>query len=347
MAEATPALVAVTGASGHVGACLVRALLRQGRRVRAVINQSTAGIDGLPVEIVRADVRDAASLATAFADAGTVFHLAAKISLGREPPALVQQINVEGPRNVARACRTAGVRRLVHFSSIEAFAPVAGGTIDETCPSTEPGVRGRGIYGVTKAAGERGVREAIAAGLDAVIIYPTAIIGPYDYQVSAMGLVLRALAAGRMPALVAGASFDFVDVRDVAAAALAAEERGERGEGYLVTGTYLSFVELSRRWAKVTDRPAPRWAAPMWMASLAAPFAPIWAGLRGRRPLFTSDALRVLRTSCPVSRRKAEAGLGYKPRAIEETLRDTWEFLREEGSALPRLRPGSRTSARG
>jgi dihydroflavonol-4-reductase len=329
MAEPNGSLVVVTGASGHVGACLVRALLAQGRRVRAVIHQSTAGVDGLPVEIVRADVRDAGGIAAALAGAGTVFHLAAKISIGGDPVALVNAINVEGPRNVVAACRAAGVGRLVHFSSIEAFAPVASGsTLDESSPPTKPGVKGRGIYGIAKAAGEAVVRDAIAAGLDAVILYPSAIIGPHDYQVSAMGRVLRALAAGRMPALVAGASFDFVDVRDVAAAALAAEARGQRGEGYLVTGTYLSFVELARRWAEVTGRPAPRWAAPMWLARLAAPFAPLVAGLRGRRPLFTTDALAVLRTSHPVNRRKAELALGYRPRAIEETLRDTWEFLR-------------------
>jgi dihydroflavonol-4-reductase len=324
-------LVAVTGASGHVGGNLVRALLGQGRRVRVLIHTNTRAIDGLPVESVRADLLDRASLQAAFADVGTVFHLAAKISAGWESPSLINRINVEGSRNVVEACQSAGVQRLVHFSSIEAFAPVPGADLlQESSALARPGDPHWGVYGIAKAEGERAVRAAVASGLDAVIIYPTAIIGPLDFQVSPMGQVLRALAHGRLPALVSGASFDFVDVRDVTAAALSAETRGQRGEGYLVSGTRLSLVELALLWAQVTGRPAPSWACPMWMARLAAPFAPSIARLRGRRPLFTSESLRVLRTSCKVDRRKAEVALGYRPRPIVETLRDTWDFMRAE-----------------
>jgi dihydroflavonol-4-reductase len=325
---ATP-FVAVTGASGHVGANLVRALLAQGRRVRVLVHKSTRGIDGLPVEAFAADVLDPKSLRSALAEVGTVFHLAAKISAGWEPAAVIDQVNVQGTRNVVAACQEAGVRRLVHFSSIEAFA-LGAGPIEETCPLASPGARDGTGYGITKAEGERAVRAALAAGLDAVILYPTAIIGPLDFQLSPMGEVLRALARGRLPALVAGASFDFVDVRDVVAGALAAEQRGGRGEGYLLSGTRLSLVELARRWAEVTGRPAPRWAAPMWMARLGAPFAPAIARLRGRRPLFTTESLRVLRTSRPVDRGKAERVLDYRPRPLAETLRDTWAFVRPE-----------------
>jgi dihydroflavonol-4-reductase len=141
------------------------------------------------------------------------------------------------------------------------------------------------------------------------------------------------LARGRMPALVSGADCDFVDVRDVAAAAIAAAERGRRGERYLLSGTRTSLRDLARRWAAVTGRPAPRWAAPMWLARLAAPFAPPWARLRGRRALFTPESLRVLRDFPTVDRTKAERELGYRPRALDETLRDTWTWMGQEGRA--------------
>ena len=330
--ESGQRLVAVTGASGHLGANLVRALLADGRRVRALVHMTSKGIEGLPVEVVRADVLDAGSLTGAFAKVDTVFHLAAKISAGWEPAAAINEVNVEGTRNAVQACLAARVRRLVHFSSIQAFAPAPGASaVDETCPLARPGEGNHGAYDLAKAEAERVVLAAVAYGLEAVILNPTAVIGPYDLLPSALGEVLLALARGRLPVLIAGASQDFVDARDVGAAALAAERCGRPGERYLLSGTRLSLVELARHWAKVTGRPAPRLAAPMWLAGLAAPFAPAWARLRGRRPSFTSESLRVLRASCPVSRRKAEGDLGYHPRPIDETLRDTWAWMKAEG----------------
>jgi dihydroflavonol-4-reductase len=330
--DASASLVAVTGASGHVGANLVRALVASRRRVRVLVHESTGGIDGLPVEIVRGDVRDPASLAGAFAGVDVVYHLAAKISAGWEPVASVREVNIEGPRNVAQACLAARVRRLVHFSSIHAFAPGPGeGSIEEACPLAQEHDLACGSYGIAKAEGERVIQAAVAAGLDAVILNPTAILGPFDFQVSAMGEVLLALARGKLPALVADASYDFVDVRDVVSSALAAATRGRRGEHYLLPGTRLSLVELAGLWAKACGRPAPRWAAPMWLARVGAQFAPSWARWRGRRPLFTSESLRVLRDRHPVSGRKAETELGHRARPLAETLRDTFAWMKAEG----------------
>ena len=163
------------------------------------------------------------------------------------------------------------------------------------------------------------------------MVNPTAVIGPLDFQRSPMGEVLAALGRGKLPALVAGGSCDFVDVRDVVAGALAAEHDGRCGERYILSGTRLSLVELARQWASVTGRPAPRWVVPMGLARLAAPFAPTWARWRGQRPLFTSESLRVLRTQPPVSCHKANVELGYRPRAIAETLRDTCDWMKTQG----------------
>ena len=175
-------LVAVTGAGGHLGANLVRALVAAGRRVRALVHQSSRGIDGLPVDVMRVDVLDRASLEAAFRDVHTVFHLAAKISAGWERESLIRAINVEGTRNVTAACLGARVQRLVHTSSIHAFAPGPGdGAIDESCRLAEAGDLDCGAYGRAKAEGERVVLAAVASGLAAVILNPTAILGPFDF----------------------------------------------------------------------------------------------------------------------------------------------------------------------
>jgi dihydroflavonol-4-reductase len=314
-----------------LGGNLVRALLAQGRAVRVLVHRQRRAIEGLPVEIVTGDLQDAANLAVACAETCTVFHLAASVSVGWESAARVHEVNVRGTEAVARACLASGAR-LVHFSSVQALRGRGAGTpIDEECGLVEPGMRGHGVYDVTKAAAEQVVLAAVEKGLDATILNPTAVLGPYDFQPSPMGEVLRSLALGTMPALVSGGFCDFVDARDVVSAALAAETQGRRGERYLLSGTRLSLVELARRWSVATGRRSPRVAFPMGVVRLAAPLVSLCARLRRRRPLLTGESLRILRTQPPVVRHKAEGELGFAPRPIEETLRDTFEWMKQQG----------------
>jgi dihydroflavonol-4-reductase len=325
--------VVVTGASGHLGANLVRSLLAQQRRVRVLIRGKAKALEGLAVERATGDVLDPASIARSFAGAETVFHLAGKVSTGCELATEVRAVNVTGTKNVVESCLASGVGRLVHMSSIQALARAAQSKIDEideSSPLLLATDRSRGVYDRSKAEAERFVLAAAEQGLSAVVLNPTAVIGPYDFQRSPMGQVFLALALGRLPALVAGAACDFVDVRDVAEAALVAEKSGQSGARYILSGTRLSLVDLARRWSDITGRRAPRFAAPMALARLSAPFAPWFARLAGRRPLFTSESLRVLRTQPPASRRKTSEALAYRPRPIEETLRDTWAWMKGE-----------------
>jgi dihydroflavonol-4-reductase len=324
-------LVVVTGAAGHIGANLVRSLLAQGRRVRALVREHTAGIDGLPVEVLRCDVTDAQACRRALEGAAIVYHLAARISVGWDPPGQVEAVNLGGTRNVIEACLACKVGRLVHFSSIHAFAsePIDG-VIDESRPlvANQPQVL---VYDRTKAEAERQVKAAVERGLDAVIVNPSSVLGPHDFLPSAMGEVLIDLFKGRFPALVGGAGFNWVDVRDVVASALAAECRGRTGEHYLLTGHWRSLVELAQLWGRVSGAKIPRLVAPMGLARAAAPFAATWARLWGRRPLFTPDSLRVLRNHRHISHACANAELGHNPRPLEETLRDTYQWFRQAG----------------
>jgi dihydroflavonol-4-reductase len=325
-------VVLVTGASGHLGGNLVRALVEQGRKVRALVHRQARAIDGLPVEAVQGDLLDGTSLALACAGVSTVFHLAASVSAGWERAFHMEDVNVRGTENIAQACLSSGVRRLVHFSSIQALSPTEQDSVlREGCPLVEQGEPGHGRYDLTKAAAERAVLAAVERGLDATILNPTGVLGPFDFQPSAMGQVLRSLGRGEMPALVSGGYCDFVDVRDVCAAALAAELKGRRGERYLLSGERLSMVDLAHRWAAVTGRPAPRLVFPMSVVRLAAPLAVAYARIRRRRPLLTGESLRILRTQPPVDRAKAEFELGFAPRPIERTLRDTCEWMKQQG----------------
>lgn len=323
----------VTGASGHVGANLARALLARGRSVRAVVRRDTRGIDGLALERAPGDVLDPESLDAAFLGADVVFHLAASIAIAAESPRSVEAVNVAGTRNVVEACIRRGVRRLVHFSSIHALsAHPTDEPIDETRP-----LAGREalLYDRTKAEGERRVLDGVARGLDAVIVNPAAVLGRHDYKPSAMGRVLIALARGRMPVIVEG-GFDWVDVRDVVDGALAAEERGRCGERYLLTGEWSTVRDLAARVTALAGARPPLVTAPTWVALLAAPVAEAWCRATARPANFTRTSVTILRHHRHIRRDKAERELGYKPRPLDETLRDALEGYRAAGRLDPR-----------
>jgi dihydroflavonol-4-reductase len=327
-------ITVVTGAAGHAGNNLVRALLAQGRAVRALVHRDRRALEGLDVEIVEGDVRDLASLRRAFDGAEAVYHTAAYISLStREWPRL-EAINVHGTRNVVDACLDQKVRRLVHFSSIHALMQEPlNAPVDESRPLVDsprfpP-------YDRSKAAGEMVVRQAIEEeGLDAVIVYPTGMLGPYDFRPSYFGQVLLALCQKQLPVLVTG-GFNWVDVRDVAAGAMAAEDHAPIGSGYLLPGHWASLRELAAMVTEITWTQAPRLVVPMWMARLGVPFCSHLTKLGGKHPLYTSVSLKALRGNRMISRELAARDLGYHPRPLPETLEDTLRWFAEAGR-LPR-----------
>ena len=319
----------VTGASGHIGANLIRALLAKGRTVRALHHVNLRAIENLDVEIVPGDVCDPSSLRKAFKGADVVYHLAARISLSMNDYPVLEPINVAGTRNVVQACLDCGVRRLVHFSSIHAFIQESvGKPIDETCPLVEP--RNCPPYDRSKAAGEKEVRSGIERGLDAVIISPTAVIGPYDYEPSFLGEALLNLARGKMPALVAG-GFDWVDVRDVVEGALTAEEQAPTGAKYLLSGHFASVSDLAVMVEEIIGTPAPKLIMPRWLAYIGAPFMAGFAQLTGKRPLYTSASVRALHSGQDVSHDRAARDFGYQPRPLRQTIIDTFEWFRQSG----------------
>jgi len=323
----------VTGASGHVGGNLLRALLEAGRPVRALVHQDRRALEGLDLEVVTGDVRDQETLRRAFAGAEVVYHTAAYISiLGDEWP-LLQEINVLGTRNVVQACLACGVRRLVHFSSIHALEQEPLDVpVDESRPLVDS--RRASPYSRSKAAGEREVREGMARGLDAVILYPTAIIGPYDFRPSHFGQVLLYLARGKLPALVAG-GFDWVDVRDVVAATLRAAEVAPPGARYLLSGHRVSLPEIAALVEEFTGVPAPRLVLPLGLAKAVAPLATLAARLLRMEPLFTRVAVEALGGNPRVSHERAGRDLGYRPRPFRETIRDTLRWFVEAGRLPP------------
>ena len=319
--------VVVTGAAGHVGAAVVRALLAEGRRVRALVRSDDRALRGLDVEVVRGDVGDPAALARAMAGAELVFHTAARISLRSGADPEVERVNVDGTRGVVEACLRAGIGRLIHFSSVHALVqePVAAALDERRELADRPGAL---PYDRSKARAERVILAGVEAGLDAVIVSPSAILGPYDYKPSKMGALLLRMRQGRLPALIAGAQ-SWVDVRDVAAGALLAAARGRVGERYLLSGHYHSMAELAELAAAIGGFRRPRLVIPAGIVGRVAPLAErVSVGL-GREPVLSPASLAALHGSRGVLCDKAARELGYRPRPLAETLRDALSWLSE------------------
>ena len=319
----------VTGAAGHVGANLVRGLIGRGDSVRALIHVDLRGQAGLDVELVYGDVCDVDSLCKAFEGADVVYHLAGHIAVSCRRQPQIDAINVEGTRNVVRACRECNVRRLVHCSSIHAsVSPFDGSAVDENTPLAHGDEHPP--YDRSKARGEMIILDAIEGGLDAVILAPTAVVGPHDYRPSYFGRVLLSLARREIPVLVRG-GYDWVDVRDVIDASLRAAEDAPAGSEYMVSGHWYSVMDVARTAGDILGCRTPRLAVPLQFARACGPLAESICLITGHTPVFTRYSVEALASHRLVSHEKATRELGYRPRPFCQTLRDTFLWFKQQG----------------
>jgi len=325
-------MIVVTGATGHIGNVLVRELIALGHTVRALLlpNDDTRPLAGLNTEIVYGDVTDIKSLESAFAGAEIVFHLAGIVTIMPSMKKILEQVNVGGVRNVATACRTSGVRRLVYTSSVHAIAePPQGTVIDESQPFDPDRVLGD--YASSKARATLLLLDEVRkGGLDAVICCPTGVIGPWDYGISNIGQMILDFASGYLKSYVRGA-YDFVDVRDVARGLILAAEKGQSGRHYIFSGSQVQVPELMQELERNIGYPAPTYEIPSGIARAAGVLASIYYRLVRRRPVFTAYSIDVLGSNSQVSSARAREELGFTTRPWQESIRDHVEWFRNEG----------------
>ncbi len=327
-------MILVTGAAGHIGNVLVRELIKDGREVRALVlpGEDLASLDGLDVELAEGDVLDEDSLVTAMRGVDLVFHLAGIISILPGTDELMRRVNVEGTRNVISAARKTGVRRLVYTSSIHALSRDWIGRIDERVPFDPHNPAGE--YDRTKAQASLLVLEAARQGLDAVVVCPTGVIGPYDYRGSEMGGLLKDLMR-RKPHLLIEGAYDFVDVRDAARGHILAAERGRSGEVYILSGWQIRFFQLKQLVQDALGWRTPTIRVPNWVAKLACVFSPFFYRVSKTTPKFTEYSLETVQSNSDISSGKARRELGYRPRRLVATIADTvrWWLQRDKAHA--------------
>ena len=319
--------VAVTGANGHVGACLVRLLLKENHEVRVLVHTGSRALLGLNVETIKGDLDDPASLKRLCHDREVVFHLAVKIAIGSESYDEVYKVNVEGTRNLTIAARNAGVKRFVHFSSIHALQQFPQDKpLDETRPLA---LHAEMIYEKTKALAEKWVLEQNSPGFQVVVLNPTAIIGPCDFKPSYLGQVIQMIYKGTLPGLVP-AGYNWVDVRDVAQAAVVAMGKGEPGERYLLSGKWQSLKSLAAMVCMHRNKKCRLPVFPFWLARMGVPFMALYARWKNREPLYTKISLAILQSANQhILNDKAGRVLDFSPRPLEESVADTLEWFKK------------------
>jgi len=322
-------LALVTGGAGRLGCALVRELLESRVRVRVLdIGERPASLAGLDVDLRVGSVLDADAVEGAVEGCDVVFHCAAKLDLSRDDDGSTRAVNVDGTAQVAEACARHGIR-LVHTSSHVALDR---GPMNE--PLSEDNALGLDQpcdYHRSKAEAEQLVLERVRRGsLDAVIVSPGTLTGPWDFEPSLFGQALIDLYMGRIPILL-NAVTDYADVRDVARAVHAAAERARRGERYLLTGDVRDIGEVTRSIEAVTARRMPRHALPLWVGWAALPVTEWLAKRRGVEPLYSAGMLRAAVSNPIVRRDKAERELGYSVRSMEGSLLDAFAFYDAQG----------------
>lgn len=320
-------MILVTGATGHIGNVLVRQLVNNGYRVRAMVlpGEDVTPISDVNVEIVTGDVTRPETLEPAFADVEGVFHLAGIISILPGDNPIVDKVNVQGTKNMLDLAIKYHVKRFLYTSSIHAIKRIPVGTvIDENVPFDPQATVAS--YDRSKSRASLAVLEAVEKGLDAVIVCPTGVIGPYDYRLSEMGSLLKDWIENPVNFIIDG-EYDFVDVRDVVDGMVRAYEKGKSGHTYILSGQAIQVPQLLRLVKEILNvRPHPI-KIPVKIALAFSRLTPFFCKLTHSRPRFTTYSIETLNTNSDISSAKAQRELGYHPRLLVNTIRDTVEWL--------------------
>jgi dihydroflavonol-4-reductase len=321
----------ITGATGFLGAHLVRELRRRGDRpLRAMQSgRAPSWLTELGVEVVRGSVTSAEDVTAALRGVDRVYHLAGLVSLNPADAHRMYEVHVDGTRILCQAAAAAGVRRIVlsSTSGTIAVSERPNADLDETSPAPLDLIS-RWPYYASKLYQEEAARRACGDRVELVTVNPSLLLGPGDDRLSSTRIVLQFL--GRQIAMTPSGGMNFVDVRDTAALLPVAMERGVPGERYLVGGTNWTFAEFFGRLERMTKVSAPLLRArgkwPLLAVRAQAAVYRRW----GRSPPIEPTGVDMAANYWYFQSAKAMRDLGFLPREATETLYDTIRYVREQ-----------------
>jgi len=317
----------VTGATGFLGLNLVQHLTEQGWAVTALHRPSShlTYLRRFPVTLAAGEIEEAASLHRAMPDGlDAVFHVAGDVSFWSGHRARQRRTNVEGTRNVAAAARRKGARRFIHTSTIAVYGTPPG-PFDETSPHL--GKASPIGYLRSKALAEEEVQKAFSEGLDAVILNPANIVGPYD--LGNWSRLFRLVAEDRLPGVPPGRA-PFCHVAEVAKAHLTAFERGRAGENYILAGTDASYLEAFAVVGALLGRSVPSKPIPAFTLTLAGRLSEWRSRLTHKEPDLTPEMATLLSATILCRSDKAARELGYQAVPLQTMFEDCYRWLVSE-----------------
>ncbi|MBI2730437.1 MAG: NAD-dependent epimerase/dehydratase family protein [Sphingobacteriales bacterium] len=316
--------ILVTGGTGLVGTELINQLVAQRKKVKAIYrknipdNSPFSGPGG--IDWVKADINDVLSLEDAMQSVEQVYHCAAVVSFNPKKKSELFQTNVEGTANVVNACLTAGVKKLVHVSSVAALGRIRKGeTITEQTQWSEE--TNNSAYGKSKYNAELEVFRGIAEGLKAAVVNPTIILGPANWNDGSSALFKKAY--DEFPWYTHGVT-GFVDVRDVATAMIKLMESDISGEKFILSAENRSYKEMLSMAAAGFSKKPPHREAKKWMGELIWRLDKLKSMFTGSNPLLTKETSRTARAKVYFDNSKILKALpGFQFRKMEETIKET------------------------
>lgn len=322
----------VTGATGLIGFNIARQLLNAGHQVRILARspEKAAKLFGDKVEVLRGDVTEPSSLAPAAAGCEIVFHAAGFPEQWMKDPAIFQQVNVGGTKNVLEACKAASVRRVVYTSTIDVFAAKAGEVYNESILDPEP--KGT-FYERSKQDADKLAAGFQKSGMDIVFIHPSGLYGPGPSGSPGMNQIVIDLKKGKIPMLLPG-GLPVVFSEDVARGHILAAQKAKSGDRFILSESYQTLTDVARViCGQLGIKKLPP-AMPLWMGRAISAAGEALSSLTGKPPLIPKGQLHFLQWQAIPDGSRAMRELGWEPVKFEEGIRRTIAHLRESG-ALP------------
>jgi dihydroflavonol-4-reductase len=320
----------VTGATGLVGNNLVRQLIANGRTVRALVRPTanTQSLAGLPIELISGDVTDLPSLQRACQGVENVYHCAALVSIWERMADQMWAINVGGTKNVLQAAQESAVHRLIHCSSVDALGlPEGDQPATEETPWNWDRLGLANGYARSKYEAQKLVLAAAGRNLDAVVVNPTYMFGPYDSRPSSGRMILE---IAKLPVIgYSGGGNNFVAVEDVVTGMINAVEHGRCGHCYILGHANLTYREIFACIAACLGRRAPQLPLPYPLARLGGYVGDLTGHLTGREPAINTTSVKMGYVNHYYSPAKAIRELALPQTPIDQAIERAIAWFRQ------------------
>jgi len=321
--------ILVTGADGILGSNLVMELLKRSHNVSVLLLEGTKSptLDGLPITSYYGNVLKPECLDVPFKNNDVVIHCAALTDMFPARSKIVRTVNIEGTRNVIKACLKHSIKRLIFIGTANSFT--FGTSKDK--PGVEDTPYASLHYGTDYMDSKRSAQELILEavkndGLPAIVVNPTFMIGPYDSKPSS-GKMILALYKGKVPGYTSGGK-NYVAVKDVAVAVSNAIEKGRIGQCYLLGNENLSYKEAFEKLANAIGAKPPKLKMSDPIVKFYGSFNSFLAKLFKFIPSVSREMAIISCDNHYYSPEKARKELGLPQTPIETAAKESFEWFK-------------------